>query len=237
MKNLVVDIGNTRIKAASFHNGKLAEVFFLKVISELKNLMEGHYKFGFSSVTKEGDAFIAEARNKYPNVLELTHHTPLPFVNKYQTPETLGRDRLANIAGALTHLDKVNCLVIDFGTCIKYDFINQNNEYLGGAISAGMQMRFAALHTTTSNLPLITPENYSTLIGNTTKTSILSGVMTAIAMEVNGFIQAYQREFENLQVIITGGDHNYFAKEIKSLTFADQNLQLKGLNHILELQG
>src|SRR5690606_17210513 len=119
----------------------------------------------------------------------LTQKSPLPIVNAYSTPETLGNDRLANAVAANTMFPDQNCLVIDIGTCLKFDFVNAENKYLGGSISPGYQMRFRALHTYTEKLPLISPKHPNELIGSSTETSIRSGVYNGLLNEIEGMIE------------------------------------------------
>ncbi len=166
--------------------------------------------------------------------LALSHTTPLPLENLYKTPETLGKDRIAAIVATSINYKGENVLVIDMGTCVTYDFLNANNQYLGGAISPGFEMRFKALNTFTGKLPKVeykqdTPE----LIGNSTKNSILSGVFNGLKHEIQETINQYNLQYNNLKVVLTGGDIKLFDLEPKNRIFADKFLVLKGLNEIL----
>ena len=125
-------------------------------------------------------------------------------------------------------------LIIDAGSCITYDFKNFKNEYLGGGISPGISMRFKSLNSFTANLPLISSTNSFKLVGDTTKSSLISGVMNGTVSEINGIIKQYFEEFKNIKIILTGGDSNFLRKRIKNSIFADQNFLLKGLNKLLE---
>jgi type III pantothenate kinase len=146
----------------------------------------------------------------------------------------LGIDRIA-LASAAVHLYiNKNVLVIDAGTCITYDFINSENEYLGGAISPGISLRYKSLHTFTDKLPLLEANNSKLLIGNSTATSIHAGVVNGVLYEIDGFIEAYKNNYENLTVILTGGDAHFLRDTIKNDIFANSNFLLEGLNHILE---
>ncbi len=125
-------------------------------------------------------------------------------------------------------------LTIDVGTCIKYNFVNQNNEFLGGAISPGIPMRLKAMHTFTAGLPQIeTDENYSQLIGDSTQSSLLTGAQLGAACEVEQMVQRYREQFPDLQVVLTGGDSYYLSKQLKNPFFANQNHLLIGLNAVL----
>ena len=170
--------------------------------------------------------------------VKLDHTTPLPLINCYETPETLGRDRLAAAVGAGTLHPQQNVLVIDCGTCIKYDMVTSAGEYLGGAISPGLEMRFNALHTFTDQLPLVTnPGAQPSLIGATTHDSITSGVINGTQAEVRATIDQYNSAYNDLTVLFTGGDATaVMPAELsgKKRIFADQYLVLKGLNAILQ---
>jgi type III pantothenate kinase len=239
--NLVVEIGNTFIKYAIFDNdnGKIVELikhkydrktpYFLNFnsLDLVTHLIES------SVIGNEISATQGYFQREY-ECLKFTHITPIPIKNKYATPETLGNDRLANVVGATVIFPKQNVLVIDMGTCIKYDFIDKKKNYFGGAISPGFQMRFEALNEFTAKLPLIkSSENFS-LTGRSTEESILSGVQNGIIFEINGMIEQYEKKHDELKVIITGGDHAFFANHLKSSIFAAPNLTLQGLNEILE---
>jgi type III pantothenate kinase len=166
--------------------------------------------------------------------LLVSNQLKIPFKNLYKSKNTLGQDRLALVSAAAFNFPNENVLIVDVGSCITYDFKNNNNEYLGGGISPGISMRFKSLNTFTSNLPLIDFDNIHKLIGNNTKNSINSGVINGTISEINGIIQQYCEEFKNIRIILTGGDSNFLLKRIKNSIFADQNFLLVGLNKLLE---
>ena len=168
-------------------------------------------------------------------VITYTVPTPSPLINAYQSPKTLGSDRLASaVAGNFLHKNK-NVLVIDAGTCIKYNFINSDNEFVGGAISPGLEMRFKSINTFTAHLPLLkVEENFKTLIAKNSNDNILSGVELGAIAEVNSFIDQYKALYPKIEVILTGGDANFFEKRLKKPIFVDSYLTLKGLNIILD---
>ena len=168
------------------------------------------------------------------NLLLVSNQLKIPFKNLYKSKNTLGQDRLALVSAAAFNFPNENVLIVDVGSCITYDFKNNNNEYLGGGISPGISMRFKSLNTFTSNLPLIDFDNIHKLIGNNTKNSINSGVINGTISEINGIIQQYCEEFKNIRIILTGGDSNFLLKRIKNSIFADQNFLLVGLNKLLE---
>jgi type III pantothenate kinase len=235
---LVIDIGNTRIKAAVFSGKELLHYFTFPSVEEL--LHSGLIKkYSITccivgSVVNGIESTIAKLKEEIP-VLLFNSETPVPLKNRYKSAHTLGSDRLAAAVGGNLLAGNQDILIIDAGTCMKYNFVNAQNEYIGGGISPGLQMRFKAMNTFTSRLPLLqADENYSELIGTSSNESILSGVQLGIVNEVDGFIDQYRQRFNNIKVFLTGGDTDFFAKRLKNRIFADQNLILKGLNQILE---
>jgi type III pantothenate kinase len=236
--NLIIDIGNTRVKAAVFEKDKLKEFF---VFADTTLLLESSIFSTYTikecmvgTVVNGLEVFIDKLKEK-TNVRLFTSETPTPVRNLYKTAHSLGSDRLAGAVGANALFPDKNVLVIDAGTCIKYNLVNAQHEYLGGAISEGLQMRFKAIHTFTSRLPLLQiDENFNKLIGSTSNESILSGVQLGAVAEVEGFIEQYKQIYPDITIIITGGDVNFFEKRLKKPIFADSFLILKGLNVILE---
>ena len=237
-RKLVIDIGNTLQKLAVFEEKVLTfkETFQKLKPAEIKDFIEKHGPFtGIiqSAVTiypPETEEILARA-GKF---ILLTELTPLPIKNLYQTQKTLGKDRIAAAVGAYTMYPGRNILVIDAGTCITYDFINDQGEYLGGGISPGIRMRFQALHTFTGKLPLIEQQEYDGLIGRNTSDSILSGVNNGVLAEVSGIIRQYQDLCSDTIILITGGDNEFLHKKLKISIFAAPELVLLGLNEILE---
>jgi type III pantothenate kinase len=166
-------------------------------------------------------------------LVELTADTPLPFHNRYATPATLGKDRLAGIAGAYARFPAQNCLVIDAGTCITYDVLTAAGDFIGGNISPGIGLRFRALPVFTAGLPLVQPGEMSGTLGNSTESAIRNGVQLGALLEVEGVIARMRGEWDKLNVLLTGGDADFFAKNLKTLIFANPDLVLEGLNKIL----
>ena len=237
---LIIDIGNTLVKTAIFDGDKIVELVtsengldetLEKVTAEYSDITSGIV----SSVRHYDDSIIGTL---LPGVtmIRLSHKTPLPFKNNYLTPETLGRDRIAAAAAAVHLFPGENVLVIDAGTCITYDIVTSDREYLGGAISPGLKMRFDAMHTFTGKLPLVNPDVLSDieLVGKSTRESLLSGGQLGILLEVTGMIEAFKVKFGNLKTVIGGGDYNYFDKYLKNNIFAAPNLVLTGLKKILD---
>jgi len=235
--NLVIDIGNSLSKLALFKGNEQVEfasteklnLVFLQNFLQKKKDIKSAILSSVINHSNEIDAFLK--KNFF--FIELSATTKLPMKNQYKTPETLGKDRLAAAVGANHLFPNANVLSIDVGTAIKYDFVNDENEYLGGGISPGIDMRFKALHTFTGKLPLISFQNPEKLIGENTSDSILSGVLNGAIAEVKGIIAEYEKQFPNLKVVLTGGYSGFFAKQLKNTIFADLFLVLKGLNVIL----
>jgi type III pantothenate kinase len=235
--NLVVDIGNTKVKAAVFESNTLIsfesfeESNFESIIANF--LQEYNIKACILSSVKNDQPEICKILEQIPYFIKLNHTTPIPFINQYSTPTTLGIDRIALVAGATDAYPNQNALIIDAGTCITYDFINENQEYLGGAISPGIQIRYRSVHDYTSKLPkLEAAEGYS-LIGDSTESAIHSGILNGVVQEIQGVINQYQAKYSDLTVILTGGDTKFLSKQLKNSIFAHQNFLLQGLNRIL----
>lgn len=236
MNHLVIDAGNTRFKIAVFSGEELIrkETLGILSITILEELIATYNPVSsiVSSVVHL-DNEIVQFLKLLPNIILLNEYTAIPIKNQYKTPKTLGRDRLANGVAATNLFPGVPALIIDAGTCLKFDFIDQNAVYHGGAISPGLQMRYEALHHFTDMLPLLTPATNADLIGNSTASSIHSGVINGMLAEINGIAEEYGKEHAKLQLILTGGDFRYFLNHIKKPIFADPELTVKGLRFIL----
>lgn len=236
--NFILDIGNTVAKLAVFQENKIIAKSSVQKNELNKNISEYFRKF--PEVSKMVISNVSSAKWELPRkvkelkVLELTANTPLPFKNLYTTPHTLGNDRKALVAAAVAQFKCEDVLVIDAGTCITYDFKNASEEYLGGGISPGLKMRFLALHSFTANLPLVEPGETNNLIGNSTTSSIESGVVNGLLMEIEGIVKRYRENYPNLKCIITGGDATFLSGNLKNGIFANSNFLLEGLNFILE---
>ena len=237
--NLIVYVGNTYVKLAVFQEHKLLwqqkldPEDFPKVIKKVFKKYPDIQSAIISSVGIFDKKYIS-VLSIFVEVHILSHSTEIPFKNSYATPQTLGMDRIALATAAFYHNPDANTLVIDAGTCITYDMINDYGEYLGGAISPGLRMRYSALNEYTSKLPLLEPEDFHDIIGNSTNASIHSGVLNGICREIDGVIGQYQSRFEDLTVILTGGDAQILSKRLKNTIFAHSNFLLEGLNYLLE---
>jgi type III pantothenate kinase len=235
--NLIIDVGNTRIKTAVFENGKMIHnesLIYESFVSEAINIIK---KFNctnaiISSVGAINKSQIAKLQAEI-NLIELNYTTKVPFLNKYSTPKTLGVDRIALVSAAISKYPKRNVLIIDAGTCITYDFVNKDGNYYGGAISPGLQMRYKALHGFTENLPLLELSEICELVGNSTETSMHSGVINGVINEIDGIVKQYRKKNTDLTVVLTGGDVNFLANRLKNGIFANPDFLLVGLNKIL----
>ncbi len=187
-----------------------------------------------SSVKPVDEELIRFLSQNFQLFIELDHHTPLPIENLYETPETLGKDRIAAAVGANELFPGQNILIIDAGTAITYDVVSEKNEFLGGNISLGLQMRFKALNQFTGKLPLINYSDEFQLIGRNTEEAIRAGVQNGILYEIERTIETFNRNYENLQIVMTGGDSIFFDKKLNYSIFVHFNLTLIGLNRILE---
>ena len=231
---LVIDAGNTRIKVAIFQASDLQDVrvFTNDELSDLKRFL---VPFEFTpaiiaSVRSEKDS--KWLQRLLPKAIRFTDKTKIPVKMGYDTPHTLGVDRLANAIAAF-HLAKGPALAIDLGTCLKYDFVDELGTYQGGAISPGIELRYQSMHQFTGKLPLVKDRQVPPFIGKNTLDAMRSGVMHGIHEEINGFIARYLSEYPDLTIFLTGGDHQYFDIGLKNGIFADENLTLKGLQIVL----
>jgi type III pantothenate kinase len=234
---LVIDLGNTYQKLAVFSDDEMVHFETPDKVS-IEVLSKVFEKYSITSAImssvinhpQDVENFI---RSKCRFIL-FDHNTNLPVVNRYETPETLGKDRLAAAVGGNHLFPGMNVLVIDAGTCIKYDLINAEKEYLGGAISPGLQMRFYALHTLTEKLPLVGINHDTPLTGRNTTDSLLSGVINGALAEIDGIIDRYKETYSEIQVVLSGGDAEYLVSNLKNEIFAVSSIVLKGLKIILD---
>ena len=238
---LAIDIGNTRIKCAVFeHNKILAQYTFLLVELEtsLYNIQVKYPKC--KDVVVANVASFSE--NNFENMKTqlkwhfLTSKSFFPFTNKYKTPETLGIDRMVLASGAVLLHPNQNRLVIDAGTCITYDFLDFDDNYLGGAISPGIRLRYEALHEKTAKLPLLQMKDPDDFVGTSTTEAIHAGVILGLLHEIDGFINQYKANYSNIIIILTGGDADFLAKRLKNTIFANSNFLLESLNKTFQYQ-
>ena len=235
--NLAIDIGNTRVKTGVFEVNTLLhnESVRLKDISKNLTKIIGKFKITHAIISSVGklNNEIIELLSPAIFVLQLNHKTSIPFTNNYKTPQSLGVDRIALMAAAVNKFPNKNVLVIDAGSCITYDFINDNNEYLGGSISPGIEMRYKSLNSYTMKLPKLSLIAEIPEVGNSTQNAIHIGILNGVIQEIEGVIDQFKVKNKKLTVVLTGGDTIFLAKNIKSTIFANPNFLLEGLSSIL----
>lgn len=239
MMNLTVDIGNSRVKLTVFD---CYEVIFSDVTEVCTRQLIQHIVEKFNvraaiicSVTGYDYDYVEWLKVNLPHALLLDSNLPTPVINGYKSPETLGMDRLAAVAGAVYMKPGVPLLVVDAGTAITYDFVTASGVYKGGNIAPGAGLRFSSLHEHTSRLPFVSldyraEENF---LGGNTADAIWNGVVRGIAYEIDGYITSLKEKEERLEIFFTGGDAFFFEKYIKSSIFVVSNLTSIGLNAIL----
>ena len=238
---LIIDVGNTRIKSAVFENNRLIDSSIFSnenFLAEIENILNLNNKIAVLVVASVGklekQAF--ESFSNRVKVYFISRESVFPFQNNYATPTTLGIDRMVLSAGAVLQFPKKNRLIIDAGTCVTYDFVDENNIYQGGAISPGIRLRYEAMHNHTEKLPLLTLEEPENVIGNSTNQSLHSGVINGLTFEMEGYIHSLMSKNENFIIILTGGDANFLAKRLKNTIFANSNFLLESLNNLYQYQ-
>lgn len=237
--NIIIDQGNTATKVALFENGvqKLRLKFADFTVKDFLKLKEVYvFEAGIlSSVRQDVDAaLVACLRNAIPSFLFFDDTLRLPIEIAYETPQTLGKDRIAAVVGATCKYPGQNLLIIDAGTAITYEVVEASGRYVGGNISPGLNTRFRALHDYTDLLPLEKEGDDIPLIGTSTHTAIQAGVVNGIVYEIDGYIDSLSREYPGLLVFLTGGHSIYFESRLKNCIFADTNLVMIGLNRLID---
>ncbi len=236
MKNICIDYGNTFSKIGYFEGEKLIYYFPKKNSENLSSYLQS---FDFEqimvcSVTKSADEIKADLGQLGKKINLLSSETNLPILKNYDTPQTLGGDRIAAAVGATVVCPQENCLIIDMGTCIKYDFIENGAVFQGGLIAPGLRMRYKAMHHFTKKLPLIEEiEPWPNLIGKSTVQAMKSGVLNGILAEMSGIIAQYEAQLTKFKIILCGGDASFFESRLKKPTFVVPELVPLGLNKIL----
>jgi type III pantothenate kinase len=243
MKNLIVDVGNTNTKLFLFDKNSLAykaiepndtQFFDMHILKQLhKEAIENCI---ISSVNKLNDEKLKFFEENY-NTVFFNNKMKLPIDICYKTPDTLGMDRVANVCGASVLFPDKNVLIIDAGTAITYDILENGRKYLGGNISPGILTRFKSLHTFTEKLPLLTINNsIDEIYGDSTENAIINGVQNGVKYEITGTINAFKKIYKDLTIVLTGGDTFFFEKSFKMCIFVEPNLTAIGLNKILEIK-
>lgn len=236
--NLCIDQGNSSSKIGIFDQNELIESVTVKELT-LISILELINKYPInacilSSVILTNDDLLNELTANWPDTIVLSHETPIPVENRYKTPETLGKDRLAAVVGASFLKPDTDLLVIDAGTAITYDFIDAHNVYHGGNIAPGLDLRLRSLHEFTQKLPLVNATVDSPDLGNDTQSALISGALYGIVYEIDGYINHLKIKYPQLSAFLTGGSIFYFDTKLKNAIFAERNLVLIGLNRILQ---
>jgi len=233
--DVVIDIGNTRAKIALYQTNGFVEVFTSAMLPD-ENVVERLAKYNIRKgiiSTVSANATVWANALPFIDWLLLSHQTPIPFINMYQTPHTLGLDRIALAAAAIKLFPNKNTLVIDAGTCVTYDFVDEKRTYLGGAISPGLHMRLKAMHHFTHKLPAVPLDIEVDFLESNTEKCMQAGALYGLVEEINGFISRYIRQFTHVQTVVTGGDAEKLAPLIKNSIFATPNFLADGLHAIL----
>ena len=238
MITICFDFGNTRKKYAVFIDDKLVDEIILEndTVEAIDAILEKYKpsKTILSSVIKHNEAIENSLATK-SIFHKLSVSTKINFTTPVGKPETIGADRLALAAAAVHYYPNKNNLIIGLGTCITYNFINQNHQFLGGSISPGMDLRFKSMNDYTALLPLEKETWNFPLIGYDTRTNLQSGVLCGMSAEIEGIVSKYEDKFNNFNVVLTGGNSSYFAGQFKKQIFADRNFLFKGLYALSEI--
>ena len=237
---LIIDLGNTLAKFFLYNNGQCVKEH--RVNKEnfrdmAESLILSHKVIQgliYSDVSNQAGDFFEKFSNQF-SVIAVSSNMQLPFINSYQSPESLGSDRIVLVAAACKSHPNTNVLIIDLGTCINYDFLDANNIYQGGAISPGFEMRYKSLNQFTGNLPLLDADEGQSPSGKNTEQAIHAGIYFGIIDEINARIKYYELKYDSLTVILTGGDANKLPKTLKNSIFAHPNFLAEGMFHLLKL--
>ena len=234
---LTIDVGNTNVKVAVFKQFNIIDTFVFQKNNFQNNFQiifkkhPNHIKAVLASVSMLDEMDSLWLKNQI-EVIEINPDSVFPFKNKYTTPTTLGVDRMVLASGAVLQYPNQDVLIIDAGTCVTYDFVTHKKEYLGGAISPGLRLRYKALNDYTAKLPLLESNSPENIIGNSTDQSIHSGVVNGLCYEIEGFISEFSVKKDKFTIILTGGDAIFLANRLKSTIFADENFLLKSLHQL-----
>lgn len=239
--NLCIDQGNTRTKIAVFQDdGKIlfAKVYNFFTKKDVEQLFVQYPEMDVivSSVAVVEFSVIEALLRMSRFMVVFNSRTPVPVVNAYDSPETLGSDRLAAAVGANYLYPNENLLIVDAGSAITYDFVNEHNTYCGGNIAPGISMRFVSLHEYTNKLPLVTVDKDRTLpfFGKNTRDAIAAGVMQGVVFELQGYRHTLLEKYRSFRTVLTGGDAPYLAEYLSETVICEESLVLIGLNRILE---
>jgi len=229
---LVVDAGNTNIKTCTISDDEISVV---EIFNELEEVLIRVRNQDLILISVVNPLVKEKLQNVCKTLYEIKYNVKMPFSSAYNSMNTVGVDRLCNVSGMLKYAKNKNALAIDIGTCIKFDFLTADAVYKGGSISPGIQLRYKSLNDYTNNLPLLEQVNHSSLIGNDTNNSIISGVLNGMNAEITGMISRYEAEYGPLDIYLTGGDALYFDIPQKNNIFAVKNLTILGAVEIYKI--
>jgi len=238
--NLTIDIGNSNIKISKFENNKFIELLILHNELDIIKFLQSEVNNTFinsiiiCSVSENISELLLSVARMVKNFIVFSHKTPVPIINVYSSPKTLGLDRLAAAVGAFTIFPNKNCLIVDAGTAITFDLLNNKGEYLGGAISPGLTIRYKALSHFTKKLPELEFTENLEYPGKNTINSIHTGVQSGILYETEGYICNLEKYYSDLHVLVTGGDVNFLVRNLKKPIFTQPNLVAIGLQRIIQ---
>ncbi|GAK88761.1 pantothenate kinase type III [Nonlabens ulvanivorans] len=236
---LVIDIGNTSIKIAAVEDYNIIlhqRTTQKEFIKDCTALLSKFPQITNAALCQVGslEPKLIHQLEKLVAIFKVDTHIRLPFKNLYQST-SLGNDRIALVAGAISRIKKdENCLIIDAGTCVTYDYVDENLNYHGGAISPGLRLRYESLHNFTANLPLLTAQTIESFIGNSTAASIHSGVINGLTQEIKGCIKQYRKKNKDIKIFMTGGDAQLLSTQLKSRFFATPFLTLDGIYYLYQ---
>jgi len=234
----VIDFGNTQLKIGFFEKGKLLRVLSGVRHHDARALFdrERPSRIAFCDVTGKGSAFL-DSLPYTPKLYELKNTMPLPFKLHYQTPETLGVDRIAAVLGAQALFPGETVLLIDLGTCITYELLEKGMDYRVGMISPGLQMRLKAMHHFTAKLPLVEHDDQAVfpLVVNSTRQGMHVGAVKGVLFEMEGIIKHFEDKLGNFKVLLCGGNAVFFESKLKPSIFVEQHLLLVGLNRLFDI--
>lgn len=238
MQSLIIDIGNSRTKLAIFNNDDLVKTIIIDQVNEatIDNILAHTPSITqciISNVGEQSNLTYKIVKQKIEQTLNFDSELKIPIENLYETPETLGKDRLAAAIGANYIFPNQDIIIIDAGTAITYEFVNAKNQYLGGYITPGIQTRLNSLNYYTSQLPLLTPEIIDNKIGKTTRAAMLGGLQKSVTGEFKEVLSMFNLEADKIKLILTGGNTDYFDKLLKNYKFVPLEITLIGLNRLL----
>ncbi len=236
--NLIIDIGNSRVKVAVMDGEQVLDFAATENYTEdiVKKFVAKYdiLRSIVSSTRGPQSCVVDSVCSIVGHCLFFDASLKVPIDVQYATPHTLGRDRLAAAIGAREMFGDGDMLIVDFGTAITIDLVTRSGGFEGGAISAGVMLRFRALHDFTASLPMCEPTFEELEVARTTKDAVMQGVMNGVCYEIEGYISRFLQKYDELMVIFVGGDAKFFEKRIKNTIFVNRELLFRGLNRILD---